>query len=239
MKITSLILFLLSCSLLVAGQKPASAESKRDDKPVTEIPLGPVNERAKTLPMPQLMNAVDLKGTGEILVRVKIDFQKGEVLDAEIESGGHPLVEAAVLRAAKGAKFEPTLPEFPMARGSGFVKYTLNDFNKPDLKNKNPRPFLIITKGELNSRAKTLPKPNAVRQGKEFIAGRVEVKVLVSTFEGNVVAVNAVSGPEELREVSESAAMGVKFTVTYISGGPPIYVKGFIVYTFGKNGKVQ
>lgn len=227
------ILLLLILSLGVARS------IAQDKEPTIEIPLGPVNERATTLPMPRLVNAVDLKGTGEILVLIKIDFQKGEVVDAEIESGGHPLIGAAVLRAAKGAKFEPALPEFPMVRGSGSVKYTLNDFNKPDIKNENPRPFLIITKGELNSRAKTLPKPEAVKLGKEFITGRVEVKVLVSTFEGNVVAVNAISGPEELREASENAAMGVKFTVPHINGGWPVYVKGSIVYIFGKNGKVR
>jgi TonB family protein len=208
-------------------------------EPTTEIPVGPVNTTAKILPMPQLANARHLKDPGEILVRVKIDFQKGKVLDAHIASGGHPLVNAAVLRAAKGAKFEPALPEFPMVRGLGFIKYTQNDFNKPDLKNEKARGFLIITADELNSRAKILLKPNAVRQGKEYITGRVEVKVLVSAFEGTVVAANAVSGPAELREVSENAAMGVKFTVPYISGGAPIYVKGFIVYTFGKNGKVE
>lgn len=207
-------------------------------KPLTEIPVGPVNERAKILPMPQLANAVDFKGTGEILVRVKIDFQKGEVLDAEVESGGHPLVKATVLRAAKGAKFEPALPEFPMVRGSGFISYHLKDFNKPVVKNENPRPFLIIAKGDLNSRAKTLPKPTAVKQGKEFIAGRVEVNVLISSFEGGVVAVSAVSGPEELRKASENAAVGAKFAVPHINGGGPIYVKGSIVYTFWKNGKV-
>lgn len=211
----------------------------QDQEPTLEIPLGPVNERAKTLPMPRLANAVDFKGMGEILVRVKIDFQKGEVLDAEVDSGGHPWVKAAVLRAAKGATFEPVLPEFSMVRGSGFVKYTINDFNKPDVKNDTPRPFLIITKGELNSRAKTLPKPKAVRRGKEFIAGRIEVKVLISSFEGRVVAVNAVSGPVELRGASENAAVGAKFAVPHINGGGPIYVKGFILYTFTKDGRVK
>lgn len=202
------------------------------------ISLGPVNTMAKILPMPQLAKSVDLKDTGEVIVRVKIDFQKGEVLDAKIESGGHPLVKAAALRAAKGAKFESTLPEFPLLRGSGFVKYKLTDFNKPQAVNKKPRLFLIAVEAELNSRTTRFVKPEGVRAGNKYIAGRVRVAVLVN-MKGEIVASNAISGPDELHGVSEKAAMESRFSHSPISGGFPIYVKGIIVYNFKESGKVD
>jgi hypothetical protein len=204
------------------------------------ISLGLLNATAKTLPMPQFANVSHVKGLDEVKVRVKLDLQKGEVLEAGIYSGGNPLVNTAVLRAAKGAKFAPVLPELPEVRGDGIITYTRDDFNKPAVYNKNPRRFLIITKGELNSRAKTLVKPRGIRSANEFIAGQVVVAVLVPVTGGDVIAAHAISGPEELRSVSEKAAMGVKFATAHIDGdGSQVYVKGIIVYTFRKNGKVE
>jgi hypothetical protein len=190
--------------------------------------------------MPRLANAADFKGAGEIIARVTIDLQKGNVLDAKVPSGGHSLVNAAVLKAAIGAKFEPALLEFPAVRGDGIITYTRADFNKPTVYNKDPRGFLIITRGELNSRAKVLVKPEGIRSGNEFITGRVEVAILVPAIGGGVIASHALSGPEELREVSEKAALDVKFATAHIDGdGSQVYVKGIIVYTFTRNGKVE
>lgn len=210
------------------------------DLKVLLIHLGPINKRAKSLPMPQLANVIDIKGLDEIAVRVKLDLQKGDVIDAEIESGGHPLVDAAVIEAAKGAKFEPVLPDLPSVQGSGLIIYKHEDFNKPAVNNENPRRFLIINKEILNDKAKTLVKPKGVSSGKEFIAGRVEVAVLIPVTGGDVIAANAVSGPEELRGVSEKAAMKVKFQVAFIDGDVSgVYITGKIVYRFDKNGKVE
>jgi len=222
--------------LLLAFTIPAAAQ----DQEIVFISLGHVNSMAKTLPMPQFANISHARGLDEIKVRVKIDLQKGEVIDGEIISPGNTLVNSMVLKAAKGAKFGPVLLDLPAVRGDGIITYTRADFNKPTVFNKNPRRFLIITKGELNSRAKVLIKPNGIRSGKQFITGRVEVVVLVPVQGGEVIAAHAVSGPEELRGVCEKAAMKVKFGTGHIDGdGSQVYVKGQIVYTFKRNGQVE
>lgn len=214
--------------------------SKACEERFSFISLGTVNAMARILPLPQFAKISPVEGLNKIKVRVKIDLQKGEVLDAEIISTGHPLINSIALEAAKGAKFAPVLPELPAVRGDGIITYTRDDFNKSTLYNKNPRGFLIITKGELNSRAKTLVTPSGIRSDSEFISGRVEVAILVPATGGSVIAAHAISGPKELHAVSEKAAMDVKFATAHIDGdGSQIYVKGFIVYTFKKNGKVQ
>jgi TonB family protein len=201
------------------------------------IPLGQLKPRAKTLPMPQLINAADLRIADEITVRIRVNMQQGTVVEADVVSD-QPLVHHALLAAARAATFEPVLKEFPPMQGIGYIKYTRADFNKSTVINKKPRSFLIIVKPVLNSRTVKLVKPKGLRVRKKYVAGRVEVAVLVS-MEGEILAANAISGPEELHEVSEKAAMESKFSHSPVAGGNPFYVKGIIVYNFKANGKVE
>jgi hypothetical protein len=217
-----------------------TSSAMAQDRERVYISLGYINGMAKALPMPQFADVSRLKGLRDITVRVKIDLQKGEVIEGKVISQGDPLVNSEALRAAKEAKFVPVLPEFPDVRGDGLITYTRENFNKPTVLHKKPRSFLIITRGVLNDRAKTRAKPKAVRSGKEFLTGWVEVAILVLATGSDVLAAHAVLGPEELHEVSEKAAMKVKFPVAHIDGdGSQVYVKGIIVYTFRKDGKVE
>jgi outer membrane biosynthesis protein TonB len=204
-----------------------------------KVYINTLNDRAKTLPMPQLANAKDIHIATPVRVRVDINLQTGTVIAAKIESG-HRLLNAAALRAAKLATFKPVLQEFPWVTGVGHISYRLEDFNKKTTVRARPLPLPFIQRDVLNSRALTVPKPDPVRAGKMYIAGRVEVAVLVDAMEGTLLASRVVSGPEELRATSEKAAMLVKFNIAHIDGdGSRIYVVGKIVYTFKENGKVE
>lgn len=89
----------------------------------------------------------------------------------------------------------------------------------------------IISAGILNYRTISQPKPaypDEVRR--KNIGGRVEVKVLID-FDGNPISAEAISGPEELREVSRQAALAAKFSPTKLSGSP-VKVSGILIYTF-------
>jgi hypothetical protein len=88
-----------------------------------------------------------------------------------------------------------------------------------------------INGGTVNSKAIELPKPVYPAEAKTAnISGEVKVEVVIDQ-EGNVRTANAISGPLELRTVSENAALNAKFSPTKLSG-QPIEVKGIIVYNF-------
>jgi hypothetical protein len=99
---------------------------------------------------------------------------------------------------------------------------------------------LIAADGKLNPKALVpFPKPKGVRSGENFIAGTVEIAILIDSTIGKVLFAKAVSGPKELRTDSEKTAMKVKFAGSMISSARPLYVTGTIVYRFDKSGRVD
>ena len=88
-----------------------------------------------------------------------------------------------------------------------------------------------ITKGVMNGKALSLPKPAYPREAREKRAkGTVQVQVLIDET-GSVVHACAIDGAKELQRASEISAYGAKFEPTLL-GGKPVKVIGVIVYNF-------
>jgi TonB family protein len=89
----------------------------------------------------------------------------------------------------------------------------------------------------LNGRAVVIPEPAYPAEAKAAKAkGEVAVEIKIDAA-GNVVAAKAVSGPNELRRASETAAMLSKFAPT-LAEGRAVRVAGAIVYDFVDEKKV-
>lgn len=89
----------------------------------------------------------------------------------------------------------------------------------------------LLDAGVLNARTTALPKPAFPVSGKrleEPVTVAVEVVVDIT---GRVVEAHARSGPEALREPSESAARRASFLPFYVAGRP-VRARGLINYTF-------
>lgn len=227
----------LSCFLVYnfAYYNPNKPEEKSRKEIYPTINLGVLNEQAEVLPMPR-SPAVQPRGDGKVEVKVKIDLQSGEVVSA-MAAEGHPLFRAAAAKAALQAKFPPIPTEFSNVFGSGFLIYKPEDFNGKTVENKTPKKFLIIEKGVVNSRAKSLPKPYYSPDIKA--AGIVEVKVLIDVLSGNVVLAKAVSGHPLLKVFAEDAARKAEFSPAFINTAEPVYVKAVLLYKFNSDHTVE
>jgi TonB family protein len=98
--------------LIASVQLPTNAPAPIDGSSGTNVPDiidgGVINGKAKMLPTPKYPAAARaVRASGAVNVKVLIDEQ-GNVISAEAVSG-HPLLRAAAVNAAKGAKFSPTL----------------------------------------------------------------------------------------------------------------------------------
>ena len=116
-------IFLTSLVLFVAGVY-AQTETARPEKPVDSkiISGGVLNGKATSLPIPAYpaaARAVNAEGT--IIVEVVID-EEGSVNTATAVSG-HPLLRAASVDAARGAKFTPTLLMGEPVKVTGVITY--------------------------------------------------------------------------------------------------------------------
>ena len=90
----------------------------------------------------------------------------------------------------------------------------------------------------LNGRAVIMPEPAYPEKATAVKAkGEVAVEVQIDTA-GNVVSARANSGPAELREAAETAAMLSKFAPTFAEGRA-VRVAGLIVYNFLNAEKVE
>lgn len=86
-----------------------------------------------------------------------------------------------------------------------------------------------INSGVVNGKATDLPKPIYPESARsQKISGKVEVRVTIDE-QGNVISAKAISGPEELREPSEKAALESKFSPTRLEG-EPVKVTVIIIY---------
>jgi TonB family protein len=111
------VVMLFALSLCVSF----STTNAQDHTPRT-ISGGVLNGRAVSLPKPvypQIAKAARASGT--VVVQVMID-ENGDVVSASAVSG-HPLLKAAAVQAAQGAKFSPTLLQGVPVKVTGTINY--------------------------------------------------------------------------------------------------------------------
>jgi len=90
-------------------------------KPKT-ISGGVLNGKATSLPKPAYPAAAKaIHASGQVVVQVTID-ESGRVISASATSG-HPLLRAAAVAAAQGARFSPTLLSGQAVKVTGIITY--------------------------------------------------------------------------------------------------------------------
>jgi len=106
--------------LLIAGWIDAQ---QSDDRPIPkQISGGVLNGKAISLPKPAFPPAARAVGaSGAVSVQVLID-EEGSVVSANAVSG-HPLLRAAAVQAAQGAKFAPTTLQGHPVKVAGVITY--------------------------------------------------------------------------------------------------------------------
>jgi protein TonB len=83
---------------------------------------GVLNGKAVSLPKPAYPPAARaVRAAGAVTVQVLID-EEGHVVSASA-TGGHPLLQAAAVAAARGARFSPTLLSGQPVKVSGIITY--------------------------------------------------------------------------------------------------------------------
>ncbi len=99
---------------------------KPTPKPVPKMISGGVlNGRATSLPTPPYPPAARaVRASGSVSVQVVID-ENGHVISATAVSG-HPLLRAAAVAAARGARFSPTMLSGQPVKVSGVITYNFN-----------------------------------------------------------------------------------------------------------------
>lgn len=91
-------------------------------KPQTIVSDGVINGKAKFLPKPAYSSAaIAVNAKGDVNVQVTIDEQ-GNVISAKAING-HPLLRDSAERAARSAKFSPTLLSKQPVKVSGIIVY--------------------------------------------------------------------------------------------------------------------
>jgi TonB family protein len=86
------------------------------------VSLGVINGKAKNLPVPVYSAAAKaINAAGNVDVQVLID-ESGAVVSAKAVSG-HPLLREPAERAARGAKFSPTMLSNQPVKVSGVIVY--------------------------------------------------------------------------------------------------------------------
>lgn len=110
---------LISTVTLNAQQPTPSPDLNRLPK---QISGGVLNGKATSLPKPTYPPAARAVGaSGAVSVQVLVD-ENGDVISAEAVSG-HPLLRAAAVEAARGAKFSPTRLNGNPVKVSGVITY--------------------------------------------------------------------------------------------------------------------
>jgi TonB family protein len=95
---------------------------KEEKKTPTIISKGVINGQAKDLPKPTYTAAAKaVKAAGEVSVQVTID-ESGKVISAKAVSG-HTLLRAESERAARNARFTPTLLSEKPVKVTGIIIY--------------------------------------------------------------------------------------------------------------------
>jgi TonB family protein len=108
--------------LIKRGDIVVKAEGAKSDNPRDKKSGGVVNGRAIELVQPAYPAiARSARASGEVTVRVLID-KEGRVMAAQILEG-HPLLQAASIKAAKATRFAPTLVEGKPVNVMGQIVY--------------------------------------------------------------------------------------------------------------------
>lgn len=102
------------------------AEAAPPPPPVKKVPKqisgGVLNGKATSLPKPPYPPAARaVRASGAVSVQVLID-ESGNVVSASAVSG-HPLLRAAAVQAARGARFSPTMLSGQPVKVSGVITY--------------------------------------------------------------------------------------------------------------------
>lgn len=110
--------------------KPIASRPQNDRETERPIPKrisgGVLNGKAVSLPKPPYPPAARaVRASGPVSVQVLVD-ENGNVVSASAVSG-HPLLRAAAARAARGAKFNPTLLAGQPVRVSGVIIYNFGN----------------------------------------------------------------------------------------------------------------
>jgi TonB family protein len=113
MLLSALLLFFL---LTAIGCSQVNVEMENDSRPPHEKIFpedmkgrSPDYERPRVVVMPPVdypAETADLDVAGIVMIKLVIGM-KGEVLEAEILQGVHPLVDAAALETARGGRYAP------------------------------------------------------------------------------------------------------------------------------------
>ena len=204
------LLVTLGLALMISSSQLIFAQEKdANDKTIFG---GVVNGRAISLPAPEYPPAAQaIKARGRVQVQIEI-AKDGSVSSSKIISG-HPLLRNSSLKAARSAKFKPTLLEDKPVKVRGVIIYVFGE--KPNRKRENPRYF---DKDILNARALKLPAPEVSEQARRnCLSGYVEVLVSLDS-KGNVTSSKAVKGHPMFRKASEKAAMRSKFKTNESTG---------------------
>ncbi|HQU82625.1 MAG TPA: energy transducer TonB [Pyrinomonadaceae bacterium] len=168
---------------------------------------GIVNKKAIKIPIPQLPHSKITKET-EVKVLVVID-ENGNVISARLQTNVHPLLRVAFEKAAREAKFNPTL-DVGKIKIKGFIVYKIKPNRTIDTDIERDDKSVIGTPINLVKP----PKPFCnCRFGGQNPSVLVEAK---TDEQGNVVEAKAISGHPILKNLSEKAALESKFLPTYI-----------------------
>jgi TonB family protein len=99
------------------------AQEQKSPTAVKTISGGVLNGKATSLPKPVYSPvAKAAKASGTVVVQVELD-ENGNVVSAHAVSG-HPLLQAAAVAAARGAKFSPTKLAGQPVKVNGVITYT-------------------------------------------------------------------------------------------------------------------
>lgn len=108
-----------------AAPPPLSEKAEPETKAASSgktISGGVLNGKAISLPQPQYPPvARAAKASGTVVVQVTVD-EDGKVISANAVSG-HPLLQAAAVAAARGAKFSPTKLSGQPVKVTGIIQY--------------------------------------------------------------------------------------------------------------------
>lgn len=224
----------------IAVSESNSAAQEKDSKIING---GVINGKAVSLPKPEYPDEAKKANIGgTVTVQVIID-EEGNVTSANVVSEikkvyktGEPetvaeteeapekkLLYESAEKAAKQAKFAPTLLSGKPVRVKGIIVYNFVAGNDIDGK--------TISGGVLNSKAVSLPLPEFPAAAKAVAAsGTVNVQVTIDE-EGNIISAQAISGHPLLRQSAVKAAKEAKFAPIFLSG-QPVRVSGVLVYNF-------
>lgn len=189
---------------------------------------GVCNDQAIYFPQPDYPKAANV--SGNVNVQIRID-EKGNV-EAVTAIFGHPLLRPNAEKAAREAKFKPTVLLGKPVKVSCVLVYKLIPPESIQLvKNVENNQHTLIPElrqsiGIINKKASYIPKliyPRSCR-----CSGSIIVEVIINIPTGQVVRAKVISGHPLLRISALESANRAVFKVSL--AGQQRYVKGLLIY---------